>query len=535
MQILKTSLWILWIILTSHTHGLFGQNVGIGTIGPDASAMLDVASSEKGILIPRMSSAQRTAIAAPANGLMVYDTDTGSFWFYQASGWKNLSALPDRITDADGNTRVMVEKNPNEDMIRFELAGEEKMVFRQNSNGHPRMEIYSPGDNISIGELAGASTTSGTGNVAFGSLAFTNNLSGFNNVAIGSNSMVFNTNGKFNTALGALSLFTNVSNNRNTAVGTYAMLYAHNGQSNVETHNTAVGVEAMRGSTNSGANTGRYNTAVGDQSMREITSGSENTAIGFTALSKNTSGFSNTALGGKALQDNVLGFDNSAVGVGSLQKNTSGCNNTGLGSDALTENTTGNNNTAVGFNALSGNVAGIGNLGLGYGANVSSGNLVYASAIGYFSEVGCSNCMVLGGTGIHSVNVGIGVQSPTERLHVKGNIRVDDGRIIQESVINPTLNTGWTNLGNQWEVAGYYKGKDGRVYLQGTIVKNAGSGNVVFSLPTGYRPAKQLRFSAYRHDGLTTFISIDSFGSVLESGAPNGSQISLDGISFRVE
>lgn len=537
MQFLKTSLLVLWIILASQSHSLIGQNVGIGTIEPHASAMLDVASSEKGMLIPRMSSTQRTAIAAPANGLLVYDTDTASFWFYQGSGWKNLSAIPDRLTDADGNTRVMVEKNPNEDMIRFELAGEEKMVFRQNSNGHPRMEMYSPGDNIFIGEEAGASTSSGTGNVAVGSIALTNNLSGFNNVSIGSNSMVFNTSGKFNTALGALSLFNNVSNNRNTAVGAYAMLYAHNGQSNAETHNTAVGVEAMRGSTNSGANTGRYNTAVGDQSMREITSGSDNTAIGFTALSKNTSGFSNTALGGKALQDNVLGFDNSAVGVGSLQKNTSGCNNTGLGLKALFENTGGNNNTAVGFNALSNNVIGTGNLGLGFGANVSSGNYINASAIGYFSEVGCSNCMVLGGTGGHTVNVGIGVSTPTERLHVKGNIRVDDGRIIQEAVINPTLNANWANMGNQWEVAGYYKGKDGRVYLQGSIVKIADGGNgVIFSLPPGYRPSKQLRFSAYRHQGESAFLSVDSFGSVLIfSNYPVGTEISLDGLSFRVD
>ncbi|MBK9150946.1 MAG: hypothetical protein IPM26_08055 [Saprospiraceae bacterium] len=306
MQFLKTSLLGLWIILALHSHCLTGQNVGIGTIEPDASAMLDVASSEKGMLIPRMSSVQRTAIAAPANGLLVYDTDTGSFWFYQGSAWKNLSALPDRLTDADGNTRVMVEKNPNEDMIRFDLAGQEKMVFRQNSNGHPRMEMYSPGDNIFIGEVAGASTSSGTGNVAVGSIALTNNLIGFNNVSVGSNSMVFNTTGSFNTALGALSLSNNVSNNMNTAVGTYAMFYAHNGLSSTNTYNTAVGFEAMRGGSNSGANTGIYNTAVGGQSMVNITSGSSNVALGYFALRNTTSGANNTAIGNLSLRTILL-------------------------------------------------------------------------------------------------------------------------------------------------------------------------------------------------------------------------------------
>lgn len=540
MQFLKTSLLVLWMILALHSHCLIGQNVGIGTIEPDASAMLDVASSEKGMLIPRMSSVQRTAIAAPANGLLVYDIDTGSFWFYQGSGWKNLSALPDRITDADGNTRVMVEKNPNEDMIRFDLAGEEKMVFRQNSNGHPRMEMYSPGDNIFIGEVAGASTSSGTGNVAVGSIALTNNLSGFNNVSVGSNSMVFNTTGSFNTAMGALSLSNNVSNNMNTAVGTYAMFYAHNGLSSTNTYNTAVGFEAMRGSLNPGANTGIYNTAVGGQSMTNITTGSSNVAMGFFALRNTTSGANNTAIGNLSLQNNTTGNFNTSVGSSNLRSNLTGSLNTALGFNALIDNSSGNANTAIGYNAMTNNTTGTSNTALGFGANVGSNNLSNAIAIGYNSLVNCSNCMVLGGTGGNTVNVGIGLNTPTERLHVNGNIRVVgnisvEGKIIEEAVINATLNANWANMGNQWEVAGYYKSKDGRVYLQGTVVKNAGSGNVVFSLPTGYRPAKQLRFSAYRHDGLTTLISVDSFGSVLESSAPTGSQISLDGISFRVE
>ena len=49
---------------------------------PDASAMLDVTSSNKGILIPRMTTTERTAISSPATGLLVYDTDFNSFWYY---------------------------------------------------------------------------------------------------------------------------------------------------------------------------------------------------------------------------------------------------------------------------------------------------------------------------------------------------------------------------------------------------------------------------------------------------------------------
>lgn len=48
---------------------------GIGTSTPNASAKLEVASTDKGFLLPRMTSAQRAAIVSPANGLLVYQTD----------------------------------------------------------------------------------------------------------------------------------------------------------------------------------------------------------------------------------------------------------------------------------------------------------------------------------------------------------------------------------------------------------------------------------------------------------------------------
>ena len=72
----------------------FSQNIGINATGatPHASAMLDVSATNKGFLMPRMTSAQRTAIATPAEGLKVYDTDTKTFWFFNGTGWIQISA-----------------------------------------------------------------------------------------------------------------------------------------------------------------------------------------------------------------------------------------------------------------------------------------------------------------------------------------------------------------------------------------------------------------------------------------------------------
>lgn len=58
---------------------------GIGTTMPNASAKLEVAATDKGFLLPRMTSAQRTAITTPANGLLVYQTD-GETGFYVNTG-----------------------------------------------------------------------------------------------------------------------------------------------------------------------------------------------------------------------------------------------------------------------------------------------------------------------------------------------------------------------------------------------------------------------------------------------------------------
>ena len=63
----------------------FSQTVGIGTTTPDQSAQLHINSTDKGLLVPRMTAADRASIIQPATGLIVYQTD-GSQGFYYNSG-----------------------------------------------------------------------------------------------------------------------------------------------------------------------------------------------------------------------------------------------------------------------------------------------------------------------------------------------------------------------------------------------------------------------------------------------------------------
>ena len=85
---------IFFILLAFQICGL--TQVGIGIPTPDASAALDVTSTSKGLLPPRMTKAQRIAISSPALGLMIYCTDCGGgeIEVYSGIDWRNMIGGP---------------------------------------------------------------------------------------------------------------------------------------------------------------------------------------------------------------------------------------------------------------------------------------------------------------------------------------------------------------------------------------------------------------------------------------------------------
>jgi len=71
--------------------GIDAVNVGIGTTIPNSSSLLDLTSTNRGMLVPRMTALQKTAIALPATGLLIYQTDApAGFYYYTGSVWTNL-------------------------------------------------------------------------------------------------------------------------------------------------------------------------------------------------------------------------------------------------------------------------------------------------------------------------------------------------------------------------------------------------------------------------------------------------------------
>ncbi|SDX71522.1 hypothetical protein SAMN05444411_108117 [Lutibacter oricola] len=125
---------LILFVLLFFTVNIHAQ-VGVGTTTPDASSMLDVQSTTKGMLIPRMTTTQREAISSPANGLLVFDTVTDTFWFYSIA-WEELvsGSASTSIKDADDDTKIEVEKNADDDKIRLSTLGNERMTIDKDGN-----------------------------------------------------------------------------------------------------------------------------------------------------------------------------------------------------------------------------------------------------------------------------------------------------------------------------------------------------------------------------------------------------------------
>jgi hypothetical protein len=109
---------------------LTAQHVGIGTATPAASAALDVSSTTRGLLPPRMTASQRNAIATPANGLIVFDTDSAALMVRSAGGWRRLTttAAPGGFWQVNGanifNTNAgNVGIGVNDPLFKLDVSG----------------------------------------------------------------------------------------------------------------------------------------------------------------------------------------------------------------------------------------------------------------------------------------------------------------------------------------------------------------------------------------------------------------------------
>ncbi|MFZ1799948.1 MAG: tail fiber domain-containing protein [Chitinophagaceae bacterium] len=400
---------------------------GIGTASPDSSSLLEIKSSNKGLLIPRMVKNKRDAIASPATGLLIYQTNsTPGFYYFDGTAWQAVAGTSSssspwtvngtKIFYTKGNVGIGLQAPAYPLDVKGDINISSGSVFRINKqqvfkDDAPNQNMF-VGDNAGIlntgynntavGPLSLNKNTIGNYNTAVGANSLTANTSGVSNTAVGEKVIFSNTTGSYNTAIGSGALYTGTTTNDNVAIG-YQSLYKSNAGDNVAIgyrsmynntaySNTAIGSLALYSNT-----TGSGNLAVGAGALYSNTTASTNTAVGYNSQHLNTSGSANTSLGWASLDINAGGFNNTAIGKAAMENNVSGAYNTAVGSTALLNNT-GSSNTAVGEKALQANTSGSYNTALGSGAlqnNATNGG----TAIGFqslFSTTSGNYCTALG-------------------------------------------------------------------------------------------------------------------------------------------
>jgi hypothetical protein len=474
---MKKQILFFLSITICFSGNLFAQ-VKIGdnptTIG--SSSLVEMESTNKGLVIPRMTTAQLLAIASPVQGMVVYNTDSNCIVQRTSIAWQYLCQTggPGTPTPIDwhltGNAGTVDGTNFLGTTDNIPLS------FRVNNQQAGRIDHlqlneyygYQSGNsnttdsmNAFFGHQAGTNTTTGQKNTAFGYQALIANTQGVQNNATGYRTLYSNTIGTGNNAVGWAALYNNISGDNNNSIGGYAGSGITTGSANSllgyftmagnGDNNSLVGYQVMKNSTSGSKNTGigAYSlwhnnadniVAVGYNAGQANTTGVGNQFIGYEAGYSNTTGYSNLFSGFHAGYFNVTGFQNTFVGDSSGFSNTgnwntglgfgtlfnsTGGSNTAIGRTALYSNTTGSNNISIGFSSSNTNITGSNNTLIGTSSDVAVDGLNNATALGYSAVATASNTIVLGNNSITALKCNVQTITALSDARFKTDIRKD--------------------------------------------------------------------------------------------------------------
>jgi len=460
---MKKSILLLVFLLAMARS--FAQNVGINANGavPDNSALLDVSSTSKGFLAPRMNTTQMNSIGSPAAGLMVFNTDSSRYFCYTGSAWLKIMAGTDSKWTANNND---IYANNGGKVGIGTTSPSQKLDVNGNINvNNGRLQFSSTGDGVFIGENAGAndqanhvnastfigyqtgqSNSSGGENTAVGAHSFPLSTTGAQNTALGNNTLAANTTGGLNTALGYSALNSNTNGTANIGIGYFSAEHVTGGSRNI-----GIGSLALDSTTN-----GNQNISIGENSGTRNINGNQNTFLGAYADASSNSLTNATAIGANT----VVGSSNSLV----LGNNVNVGINTPTPTSALDIYT---------YNSDAALLDGYSDYGtwLSLKNNTSGGTQFSVISTGDFESEGAGNLLVRDNSDVFmtfnssTANVGIGTSAPSQKLEVVGTTKTtglqvtggaNSGYVLQSdasgnaSWVNPTSLSiaTWTANGN---------------------------------------------------------------------------------------
>ena len=346
---------------------------------PDPSAILDISSTDKGLLIPRVTTIQRNGIDSPQGGLLVYDTNNESFWYYDTtqSGWVELGGGAD--TDwviSNNNMYSTVSGNvgigTTSPTTKLQIINGNLSLRSQYTDAYIKLQSDEEADitpayiwsenakGFAVGSTHGIPqllVNAATGKVGIGTTNPSQKLSirdgNMSIVSEGSDSYIFLGSNELADAIGS---YIWTDDNVGLAIGSTEGVP----QLVVKNSNGNVGI----GTTNPGAKldvAGQIKIAGGSPGVGKIlysdanglASWQENTTVSnINDLSDGITDVSNMFLGSYAGTQDNGDNQNTGIGINSLYWNVGGQNNTALGYKNSFRNTSGSSNTSIGNNAL---------------------------------------------------------------------------------------------------------------------------------------------------------------------------------------
>ena len=435
------------------------QGVGIGSTTPDASAALDVVSTTKGLLVPRVTQAARLAMGVaasspdPATGLLVYQTDGAQpgFWYNAGPGtapvWTfiNPASAGDNLgnhtatTDVQLGSHLLLGTGPYTGSAKgLGVRTDGGLDLGQNTAGNSLYLGYQAGQantggsNLFQGYKSGFSNTSGALNTFSGFKTGYSNIGGSGNTFSGYQAGYSNTTGSHNVFGGNGAGYANIDGSFNVFLGTSSGAQNTSGSGNI----------FIGGSTGQANTTGRYNVFSGYSCgianidgnyniFSGYVSGYKNTSGGYNLFSGYASGYSNTTgsynqfSGYGSGYANTIGANNVFSGPYSGNANVGGSNNVFSGSYAGYQSASGSDNVFVGANSGFQNASGSNNTALGSQADFSTTSLTNATAIGYGATTNASNKIRLGNGAVTVIEGQVGFSNPSDarfKYQVQANV-----------------------------------------------------------------------------------------------------------------
>jgi hypothetical protein len=447
---------------------LFPQ-VAVNTDGsaPNASAMFDIKSTTKGLLIPRMTTVQMNLIGSPAAGLMLYNTTDNNFYFHNGSGWGGIVGSSDGdwtkqgshiYSAVSGNVGIGITA-PTYKLHVTGTTGVDAAIM-----GHALgatgliagVRGESEGDN-GRGMFAWATHTTGVNYGIFAATSSPNGYSGYftggRNYFQGFVGMGTNAPTQALHVSGQIRLTGNIYDENNTP-GTYGQVFTSTGSGTnwVDQSTLNDGDWNNQGTHIYNANAG--NVGIGTTAPASLlhATGDFGALNGRTVQIENTSTATTGQLCGLYVTQNSAASSNAGAAIVGLAASATGTN-TGVRGQAAGD-------AGKAISGLATHSSGF-NIAV-YGNTASSNG--YA---GYF----------VGGKNYLQGNVGIGTSLPDQALHLSGNLHItgniyDAGNVAGTSGQLLTSNGTGTDWVNQDAIS------DGDWTKQGTHIYSTVSGNV---------------------------------------------------------